>query len=85
MRKSINRLVSKKESEDLYRTLYILCQSKLEKSLADEGYALSEETLKDAAEMYAEELVDVVSISITNLIADDMVRLKDILETINTK
>lgn len=85
MRKSINRLISQKETEDLYRTLYKLCQSKLVERLADEGYALSEETLKDAAEMYAKELVDVVSISITNLISDDMVRLRDILETINTK
>lgn len=61
------------------------CAILLSNRLAEEGKALTSETLKGAAELYAEKLINTIEISAGNLIEIDMDNLSAIFEKIKTK
>ena len=61
------------------------CAILLRDRLAEEGKALTDETLKGAAELYAEKLINTVGISAHNLIEADMDNLRAIFERIKAE
>ena len=61
------------------------CAILLRNRLAEEGKALTVETLKGAAELYAEKLINTVGISAHNLIEVDMDNLRAIFERIKAE
>ena len=61
------------------------CAILLRDRLAEEGKVLTEETLKGAAELYAEKLINTVGISAHNLIETDIDNLRAIFERIKAE
>ena len=55
------------------------CKKELKVRLANGGHSLSDESLTDAARMYKAQLLVLINTSLSNLIADDMNNLYEIL------
>lgn len=85
MRKLIRKLYTRRKNARLYSDLRHLSKTSLKNRLKEEGYSLSKESLKNAAEMYADMLFSDVAVSTEELIDKDMSNLKDIFSRINSK
>ena len=55
------------------------CKNELKARLANGGHSLSDESLTDAGRFYAAQLLVLINTSLSNLIADDMNNLDEIL------
>ena len=82
MKKSADTAYAKLKLEAALRDY---CAILLSDRLAEEGKALTSDTLKGAAERYAEKLINTVEISAINLIEIDMDNLSAIFEKIKAK
>ena len=59
--------------------LQAYCSEMLSQRLAEEDLALTGETLRDASERYASELMPVIVRSVNNMIEDDMANIMKLL------